>query len=71
MFGLGAGEILIILVMALIFIGPKKLPKLARGLGQGLSEFQNAMKGITTSVQEPMERTVEELKEEIQDTNKK
>lgn len=42
MFGLGAGEILVIGVIALIFIGPKKLPELARGLGRGIKEFQKA-----------------------------
>ena len=42
MFGLGAGEIFVVLVLALIFIGPKKLPELARGLGRGLREFQKA-----------------------------
>mgnify|MGYP006301201309 CR=1 FL=1 len=42
MFGLGAGEIAVILVIALIFIGPKKLPELARSLGKGLREFQKA-----------------------------
>ncbi len=49
MFGLGAGEILIVLALALIFIGPKKLPGLAKGLGKGMREFQDAMKGITHS----------------------
>lgn len=51
MFGLGISEVVIILVIALIFIGPKKLPELARGLGKGLKEFQNAVRGIQDSIQ--------------------
>lgn len=42
MFGLGMWEILIILALALIFIGPKKLPDIARTLGKGLKEFRRA-----------------------------
>ena len=53
MFGLGVGEIVIILVVALIFIGPKKLPELARGLGKGMREFQNATRGIQDAIQNP------------------
>ena len=65
MFGLGFSEVLIILVAALIFIGPKKLPALARTLGKAFSEFQNATKGITTSLREPVKHSVDELKSEI------
>ena len=57
MFGLGIGEIVVILVVALIFIGPKKLPELARGLGKGLKEFQNAAKGIQDSISNPTQNT--------------
>jgi len=42
MFGLGFGEILIILVLALILLGPKKLPDAAKQLGKGLREFRKA-----------------------------
>ena len=51
MFGLGFGEVVLILLIALIFIGPKKLPELAKGLGKGIREFQNAAKGFSDQLQ--------------------
>jgi sec-independent protein translocase protein TatA len=51
MFGLGFGELLVIFLIALIFIGPKKLPELAKGLGKGIREFQNAAKGLGEEIQ--------------------
>lgn len=52
MFGLGFGELILILLIALIFIGPKKLPELAKGLGKGIRDFQNAAKGMSDELQE-------------------
>ena len=40
--GLGSAELLLILVVALIFFGPRKLPQLARSMGKGLTEFRKA-----------------------------
>jgi sec-independent protein translocase protein TatA len=40
MFNLGMQELLIILVIALIVVGPKKLPELAKSLGRGFAEFK-------------------------------
>jgi sec-independent protein translocase protein TatA len=51
MFGLGFGELVVIFLFALIFIGPKKLPELAKGLGKGIREFQNAAKGFGEQLQ--------------------
>ena len=62
MFGLGGGEILLIAVFALLFIGPKKLPELARGLGRSLREFQKAKDEFTSSVEEEA-KTEKSLKE--------
>lgn len=44
MFGMGMSEILLILALALIVIGPKKLPDLARSLGKAFGEFKTASK---------------------------
>ena len=66
MFGLGAGEILVIGVIALIFIGPKKLPELARGLGRGIKEFQKAKNDLLDEVNnEEFAEEQKKIEEEI------
>ena len=56
MFGIGFQEMLIILVVVLIFFGPKRLPDLAKSLGKGIAEFKKATeevrKGIEDAVKE-------------------
>jgi sec-independent protein translocase protein TatB len=42
MFGLGFGEIVVILVLALVLLGPQKLPEVAKQLGKGLRDFKKA-----------------------------
>ena len=42
MFGIGMTELLVILVIGLLVLGPKRLPELARSLGRGLAEFRRA-----------------------------
>jgi len=46
MFGLGMGEIVIILVLALVLLGPQKLPDAAKQLGKGLREFRKATEDL-------------------------
>jgi len=42
---IGLPEILVVLVIALIVFGPKRLPELGRSLGKGINEFKGAMSG--------------------------
>ena len=51
MFGMGMPEILLILAIALIVIGPKKLPDLAKSLGRALGEFKSATSDLKESMQ--------------------
>jgi sec-independent protein translocase protein TatA len=56
MFGLGTPEILVILALILLLFGAKRLPEMARSLGQGIKEFKKSVREIsedTTSDSDP------------------
>ena len=44
---IGVPELLIVLVIALIVLGPKKLPEVGRSLGKGMREFKDSISGMT------------------------
>ena len=67
-FNLGPWEILLILIVILILFGARRLPELARGLGQGINEFRDAVDsskkeiidGIETNSRDSLEKDSEE-----------
>ena len=65
MFGIGMPELLLLLAIALIVVGPKKLPELAKALGRGIAEFKKA----TNELKESLEANTEfsELKQSFDD----
>ncbi|MFH1349782.1 MAG: twin-arginine translocase TatA/TatE family subunit [Pseudomonadota bacterium] len=66
MFGIGLPELIIIMVIALIVIGPSKLPDLARALGKGMAEFKKATQEIKESLD--MNEDLKEIKEDLVDS---
>jgi len=50
-FNLGPGEILLIVLVMLLLFGAKRLPGLAKGLGQGIREFKGAVDGAQKEIQ--------------------
>jgi TatA/E family protein of Tat protein translocase len=65
MFGLGAGELFLIFIIALLFLGPKKLPELAKGLGQAVREFQKARDDMMNEINKP-QPTANESKKDVE-----
>ncbi len=57
LFNLGGGEIILILALILILFGAKKLPELAKGLGQGIKEFKKATHEVTDEISTAMNET--------------
>ncbi|MFB6465453.1 twin-arginine translocase TatA/TatE family subunit [Cytobacillus sp. Hz8] len=60
---IGVPGLILILVLALIVFGPKKLPEIGRAIGQSLREFKNSTKGL---IEEEKDKVVEEVKSEQQ-----
>lgn len=62
---LGMGELLVILLIALLFFGAKRIPEIARSLGRGIYEFKS---GIQTGLQSGIQNDTKNS--DVQSTNK-
>ncbi len=63
MFGIGMPELIVIALIALLVVGPKKLPELAKSLGKGLAEFRKVTDSATDTLKETLK--TEEIKKDM------
>ena len=60
-FNVGPGELIVVLVIALIVLGPKRLPEAGRAIGKGMREFKDSLSGDSRDDDDdeyaPLERT--------------
>jgi len=76
MFGMGMPEIILILAVALIVLGPKKLPEIAKSLGRGIAEFKKATQEFKENIDvdndlREARDTLREVKDDLEETVRK
>ena len=59
MFNVGGPEVLIILVLALVVLGPSKLPEAARSVGKAVTEFRRMSSGFQNELRDAMKEPVD------------
>jgi len=65
MFGIGVPELIVIAIIALLIVGPKKLPELAKSLGKGLTEFKRAADDVSENIKDTLKP--DDVKKEVDD----
>ena len=66
MFGVGTSELVIIQIIALLILGPKEIPKVARTIGKGMRELQRAKDELKKNI-EFEEETISQVKSDFRE----
>jgi sec-independent protein translocase protein TatB len=70
MFDIGMPELFVIFIVALLVLGPKKLPELGRALGRGLGELKKALQEVKDTVGEEFTESASEIRDAVSDVKK-
>ncbi len=68
--GIGTTEVIIVAIFVLVFFGAKRIPELAKGLGQGIKEFRQASKDIKKEIEDSSKDIDEAINNEENKTSK-
>jgi sec-independent protein translocase protein TatA len=66
----GPTELIIVLVIALLVLGPKRLPEVGRSVGRGMREFKDSISGVNVHDDEDDEPTDQEIRKPLKQTAK-
>jgi sec-independent protein translocase protein TatA len=66
----GPTELIIVLVIALLVLGPKRLPEVGRSVGRGMREFKDSISGVNVRDDEDDEPTDQEIRKPLKQTAK-
>jgi sec-independent protein translocase protein TatA len=67
--GVGPAELIVILIIALIVLGPRRLPEVGRAVGKTLRDFRNMSQDLTSELTQELSAATQELKAVVQDAS--
>jgi Tat protein translocase TatB subunit len=70
MFDIGMPEMIMIFIVALLVVGPKKLPEIAKAHGKGLGELKKSFQDVKDSVQEEFKESTSEIRDAVTDVKR-
>ena len=70
MFDIGMPELFVIFIVALLVLGPKKLPELGRALGKGLGELKKALQEVKDTVGEEFTESASDIRDTVSDVKR-